>query len=224
MVATMSATDNGLRKIVIVLDDELRDAVRAWQLSTQNEGRFYPASSIVLVQVMQVLRDDHGASVPDVRPQRHSSPAVSSSEMSALWQRDSTWRKRARVEVQMHPDTMRALIAVARKSRTVPSPQMLRDMVMSRIGKPLPVCLERLPIPKKRGRRAKRVSADASAVGVDYFARFLKLCAERAARDRWHRRGGKEPPSTIDDHLGRKVYPPNAEHAARGHSRRRAEP
>ena len=92
----MSATDNGLRKIIIVLDDELRDAIRAWQLQTQNEGRTYPASSIVLVQVTQALREDHRADVPDVRPQRHSSPPVSSSEMSALWQRDSTWRKRAR--------------------------------------------------------------------------------------------------------------------------------
>lgn len=218
----MSATDNGLRKIIVVLDDELRDAIRAWQLQTQNEGRTYPASSIVLVQVTQALREDHRADVPDVRPQRHSSPPVSSSEMSALWQRDSTWRKRARVEVQMHPDTMRALIAVASKSRTYPSAGMLRDMVLSRVGKPLPACLERLPIPKKRA-RATRVADDTGTGRVDYVARFLALCAERAARDRWHRRGGKEPPSTVDDHLGRITYSPNAEHAARGHSRRRAE-
>lgn len=220
----MSATDNGLRKIIIVLDDELRDAIRAWQLATQSEGRTYPASSIVLVQVTQALREDHRADVPDVRPQRHSSPPVSSSEMSALWQRDSTWKKRARVEVQMHADTMRALIAVARKSRTFPSPQMVRDVVLSRVGKPLPACLERVPVQKKRGVSATRVARASESAGVDYVARFLTLCAERAARDRWHRRGGKEPPSTVDDHLGRTVYPPNAEHAARGLSRRKADP
>jgi hypothetical protein len=43
---------------------------------------------------------------------------------------------------------------------------------------------------------------------VDYVARHLTLCRERAARDAWLMRGGrgKAPPSTVDDHLGRSVH------------------
>lgn len=53
----------------------------------------------------------------------------------------------------------------------------------------------------------------APQVGPDvYAARFLTLCKERAARDAWHARGGtgRVPPSTVDDHLGRRVFGPDA--------------
>ncbi len=52
-----------------------------------------------------------------------------------------------------------------------------------------------------------------------YLQRFLTLCAEREARDRWLSKGGrgKPPPCTVDDHLGRKrhSYDADAAYASR---------
>ena len=72
------------------------------------------------------------------------------------------------------------------------------------------------PAMKKAG-RLSQLERDAAAVGSMlqavvpirpdvYVERFLLLCKEREARDRWLLKGGrgKEPPSTVDDHLGRK--------------------
>ena len=49
-----------------------------------------------------------------------------------------------------------------------------------------------------------------------YVERFLTLCRERAARDKWLLRGGKgkPPASTVDDHLGRKRGTFNADKIA----------
>jgi len=64
-------------------------------------------------------------------------------------------------------------------------------------------------------RRRQRESERAASEMV-YVERFLRLCKERAARDRWHRSGGtgKAPASTVDDHLGRTVHGPNADRIA----------
>jgi hypothetical protein len=64
-------------------------------------------------------------------------------------------------------------------------------------------------------RRRQRESERAASERV-YVERFLKLCKERAARDAWHRKGGvgKPPASTVNDHLGRTVYGPNADRIA----------
>ena len=69
----------------------------------------------------------------------------------------------------------------------------------------------------KKAGRLSQLERDAAAVGSMlqavvpirpdvYVERFLLLCKEREARDRWLLKGGrgKEPPSTVDDHLGRK--------------------
>jgi hypothetical protein len=72
------------------------------------------------------------------------------------------------------------------------------------------------PAMKKAG-RLSQLERDAAAVGSMlqavvpirpdvYVERFLLLCRERAARDKWLLGGGrgKPPASTVDDHLGRK--------------------
>ena len=82
------------------------------------------------------------------------------------------------------------------------------------------------PAMKKAG-RLSQLERDAAAVGSMlqavvpirpdvYVERFLTLCRERAARDKWLLKGGrgKEPPSTVDDHLGRKRGTFNADKVA----------
>lgn len=71
-------------------------------------------------------------------------------------------------------------------------------------------------IPLRKHGRQSQLERDAQLVGQMvgvvkpkpdiYVERFLQLCRERAARDKWLLSGGrgKEPPSTVDDHLGRK--------------------
>ena len=79
---------------------------------------------------------------------------------------------------------------------------------------------------KKAGRQSQ-LERDAQLVGQMvgaplipkpdiYVERFLTLCRERAARDKWLLSGGrgKEPPSTVDDHLGRKRGTFNAQKIA----------
>ena len=82
------------------------------------------------------------------------------------------------------------------------------------------------PTLKKAG-RLSQLERDAAAVGSMlqavvpirpdvYVERFLTLCRERAARDKWLLRGGKgkPPASTVDDHLGRKRGTFNADKIA----------
>ena len=82
------------------------------------------------------------------------------------------------------------------------------------------------PAMKKAG-RLSQLERDAAAVGSMlqavvpirpdvYVERFLLLCRERAARDKWLLKGGKgkPPASTVDDHLGRKRGSFNADKVA----------
>jgi hypothetical protein len=82
------------------------------------------------------------------------------------------------------------------------------------------------PAMKKAG-RLSQLERDAAAVGSMlqavvpirpdvYVERFLLLCKEREARDRWLLKGGKgkPPASTVDDHLGRKRGTFNADKIA----------
>ena len=82
------------------------------------------------------------------------------------------------------------------------------------------------PTLKKAG-RLSQLERDAAAVGSMlqavvpirpdvYVERFLLLCRERAARDKWLLKGGKgrPPASTVDDHLGRKRGSFNADKIA----------
>jgi hypothetical protein len=73
-------------------------------------------------------------------------------------------------------------------------------------------------------RRSLRARERAESDKV-YSERFLTLCKERAARDRWQRKGGvgKPPASTVDDHLGRTVHGPNAERIAADRANRHAD-
>jgi hypothetical protein len=73
-------------------------------------------------------------------------------------------------------------------------------------------------------RRRQRESERAASEKV-YIERFLKLCKERAARDKWQRKGGvgKPPASTVDDHLGRTVHGPNADRIAADRANRHAD-
>jgi hypothetical protein len=73
-------------------------------------------------------------------------------------------------------------------------------------------------------RRRQRESERAASERV-YVERFLQLCKERAARDKWQRKGGvgRPPASTIDDHLGRTVHGPNADRIAADRANRHAD-
>ena len=81
-------------------------------------------------------------------------------------------------------------------------------------------------IPLRKHGRQSQLERDAQLVGQMvgvvtpkpdiYVERFLTLCKERAARDKWLMSGGrgKEPVSTVDDHLGRKRGTFNAQKIA----------
>ena len=79
----------------------------------------------------------------------------------------------------------------------------------------------------KKAGRLSQLDRDAAAVGSMlqavvpirqdvYVERFLLLCKEREARDKWLMKGGrgKPPASTVDDHLGRKRGTFNADKVA----------
>ncbi len=204
----MSEHDNGRRKMVLVLTDELRKAIRAWQAQTQAEsGACFPAAAVVVVQLTEAIRA-HGLDAPEVRASRHLHGLLATPEMARLWSSECYRRKYDRVDIQMPAETFRALIKLGKRTNTFPNAQQVVDLVLSRVGKPMPPQLARAGDPREE--RVKRNRAVA-APAVDYAERFLLLCAERAARDRWHRRGGagSRPASTVDDHLGRAVYPPD---------------
>ena len=73
-------------------------------------------------------------------------------------------------------------------------------------------------------RRAQREHQRVASERV-YAERFLQLCKERAARDKWHLKGGvgKPPASTVDDHLGRTVHGPHADRIAADRANRHAD-
>jgi hypothetical protein len=73
-------------------------------------------------------------------------------------------------------------------------------------------------------RRRQRESERAASEMV-YVERFLRLCKERTARDKWQRKGGvgRPPASTIDDHLGRTVHGPDANRIAADRANRHAD-
>ena len=79
----------------------------------------------------------------------------------------------------------------------------------------------------KKAGRLSQLERDAAAVGSMlqavvpirpdvYVERFLLLCKEREARDKWLLSGdrGEPPASTVDDHLGRKRGTFNADKVA----------
>jgi len=73
---------------------------------------------------------------------------------------------------------------------------------------------------RRRQREHQRAASE-----LVYAERFLQLCKERSARDRWQRNGGagKPPASTVDDHLGRTVHGPNADRIAADRANRHAD-
>jgi hypothetical protein len=87
-------------------------------------------------------------------------------------------------------------------------------LLWARVGRGLPAdIIAACPGEPKTIVNNRVVRAVAPQVGPDvYVERFLTLCKERAARDAWLARGGtgRVPPSTVDDHLGRRVTGPDA--------------
>ena len=73
---------------------------------------------------------------------------------------------------------------------------------------------------RRRQREHQRAASE-----LVYAERFLRLCTERSARDKWQRKGGvgKPPASTVDDHLGRTVHGPNADRIAADRANRHAD-
>ena len=73
---------------------------------------------------------------------------------------------------------------------------------------------------RRRQREHQRAASE-----LVYAERFLRLCKERAARDKWQRQGGagRPPASTVDDHLGRTVHGPHADRIAADRASRHAD-
>ena len=204
-----------LSRITTALPQALAPHVARWQAESRKHGKTVAVSSIIVSQLCAAMTD-----------------------LGIPWQLPRDYRIRWR----QNPSDVEELVAGGKLQASIP--RMLREslararailrarnevsasewfgetivrLLWSRAGQGLPADIRASSpgAPKTIVLHHRR--AIAPHVGPDvYAARFLVLCKERAARDAWHARGGtgRVPPSTVDDHLGRKVYGPDAQRVA----------
>lgn len=204
-----------LSRITTCVPNALAPHVARWQAESRKNGRTVAISSLLVSQLCAAMTD---LGIPyqlprDYRIRWRQNPSdveelVAGGKLQASIPRilrESLARARAilraRNEVSASEWFGETIVRLlwARVGRGLPA-----DILESRPGGPKTIVLH----PRR---------AVAPDVGPDvYAARFLTLCKERAARDAWLARGGtgSAPPSTVDDHLGRKVFGPDAHRVA----------
>jgi hypothetical protein len=185
--------------------------VEAWQTQSKKSGRTIALTSLVVYQLSAALSDagiEH--ELPrEARVRWRTTP----SNIPELLANCSL---KASIPRMLRPALERAR-AVLRTRGEVGNGEGWNETILrllwTRVGKSLPDALRESnpsaferPAPKPKTQSAPDV----------YAERFLTLCRERAARDRWLAQGGmgRPPPSTVDDHLGRRVYQADAQRVA----------
>jgi len=204
-----------LSRITTCVPNALAPHVARWQAESRKNGRTVAISSLLVSQLCAAMTD---LGIPYQLPRDY------------------------RIRWRQHPSDVEELVAGGKLQASIP--RMLREslarareilrgrsevsasewfgetiirLLWSRVSRGLPAeILESRPGgPKTIVLHPRR--AVASGVGPEvYVERFLTLCKERAARDAWHARGGtgSAPPSTVDDHLGRTIFGPDAHRVA----------
>lgn len=207
------------------LTDAASGRVHGWYEAIMAEtGARVSYASIVTLQLLRLL-DEHGIHVP-IDPSR---PWVSLTASRNVAHPDE------RVGRHAYYIPARLLEPIAQLGQLLGLDiqrigALVSELVMRVDGLHPMLLTHAFKVARKMDPRAK-AKARAQARAVDgivldiYSQRFLVLCKEREARDRWLLRGGvgRPPASTVDDHLGRTVHRGNAERIAADRMNRSAD-
>jgi len=194
-----------------------RDWIADRQAATAHGVRMWSGAQVVREEVAEALRA-LGYVVPQLRAHRGTSAALLRSTEIAETLRvrgyavpaRRTHEPAGRLDLHVTHAMGLALTAANLRDDEGTMQATLSALLDSRRDAPVAASLAEadgaahLPSSAPGRKHLRKRSADP----VDYVARHLTLCRERAARDAWLMRGGrgKVPPSTVDDHLGRIVH------------------
>jgi hypothetical protein len=183
-----------------------RDWIADRQAATAHGVRMWSGAQVVREEVAEALRA-LGYVVPHLRAHRGASAALLRS--TQVVQSRRSHEPAGRLDLHVTHAMGAALTAANLRDDEGTMQATLSALLDSRRDAPIAASLAELDgaavAPYPNGRK---VTHKCTADPVDYVARHLALCRERAARDAWLMRGGRgrAPPSTVDDHLGRAVH------------------
>jgi hypothetical protein len=185
-----------------------RDWIADRQAATAHGVRMWSGAQVVREEVAEALRA-LGYVVPQLRAHRGASAALLRSTEVVQTRFGRAHEPAGRLDLHVTHAMGLALTAANLRDDEVTMQATLSALLDSRRDAPIAASLAEAdgaavdPYPNGR-----KVTRKRTADPVDYVARHLTLCRERAARDAWLMRGGrgKAPPSTVDDHLGRRVH------------------
>jgi hypothetical protein len=225
--------------LYIDLDVPLAMRVCEWQRALQSDGQVPEWTSVARYQIARALRE-MGHELDDM-PVRYTRKWRSSVDM-ATWRTRlalvpsvalACYREAERRGIKLREVVMLCLASMPIEAPVLPpratKQELARMYQRARVARNAELRAARRAgeqlVERKRGTKRvlpSDVALVESLLGKPeptkdiYLERFLMLCKERAARDAWHRKGGRgaPPPSTVDDHLGRKRGTFNAEKIA----------
>ena len=201
-----------LSRITTKVPDALAPHVAEWQAKSKRSGKTVAVSSLLVSQLCAAMTDlDIPHQLPrDYRIRWRQTP----SDIAELV---AGGKLQASIPRMLRESLARAREVLRGRNEVSGSEwfgETIVRLLWARVGRGLPAdILAACPGEPKTIVNNRVVRAGAPQVGPDvYVERFLVLCKERAARDAWLARGGtgRVPPSTVDDHLGRRVSGPDA--------------
>ena len=186
-----------------------RDWIADRQAATANGVHMWSGAQVVREEIAEALRA-LGYVVPHLRAHRGSSAALLRSTDLVHARFGRSHEPAGRLDLHITHAMGLALTAANLRDDEPTMQATLSALLDSRRDAPIAATLAEadgaahLPSSAPGRKHLRKRTADP----VDYVARHLTLCRERAARDAWLMRGGrgKVPPSTVDDHLGRRVH------------------
>jgi hypothetical protein len=186
-----------------------RDWIADRQAATAHGVRMWSGAQVVREEIAEALRA-LGYVVPHLRAHRGSSAALLRSTDLVHARFGRSHEPAGRLDLHITHAMGLALTAANLRDDEPTMQATLSALLDSRRDAPIAATLAEadgaahLPSSAPGRKHLRKRTADP----VDYVARHLTLCRERAARDAWLMRGGrgKVPPSTVDDHLGRRVH------------------
>lgn len=188
-----------------------RDWIADRQESTASRRRgvrMWSGAQVVREEVAEALRA-LGYIVPHLRAHRHSVAALLRSMDVAQTRFSRVHEPAGRLDLHVTHAMGLALTAANLRDDECTMQATLSTLLDSRRDAPVaPSLAEADGVAHSASSTEPKHLRKRTSDPVDYVARHLTLCRERAARDAWLMRGGrgKAPPSTVDDHLGRSVH------------------
>jgi hypothetical protein len=185
-----------------------RDWIADRQAATAHGVRMWSGAQVVREEVAEALRA-LGYAVPPGRAHRGASAGLLRSTEVAQTRYGRVHEPAGRLDLHVTHAMGLALTAANLRDDEATMQATLSALLDSRLAGPIAASLAELdPAAHSQSPTGLKHTRARSADPVDYVARHLTLCRERAARDAWLLRGGrgKVPPSTVDDHLGRRVH------------------